>query len=446
MGDETGSLRVDGGPGLSGGADMRNYMTLLKAIEETGVRAWLVGDTVRMIEMGIQPEVINVVLNSDELERVAAALGTGTMDMRGPYPALRGEIQGVPFRGFCIQGDSIEDDLARRDFSIEAIAMRSDGGLVDPFGGLLDIRNRVIRLSGDDISLIQKDPLRIVRMLRFAAELEMDIFWKTDMDVRAFLDEHPESLDAVADERWGREIIRGMKRRPWRFIRLCDAYGIIPFFLKELNDLKKVPDQRGGSLFDHALRTLQVIESRLDTNKIMQGDSFVLAGLFSLVGANSLEERDFKRKDHIISDYLTRWNVASETIGEVEAIVEKYRNFYEPISEERLCTALLEYNGDAVEATLEFAACVALAEDLPYEDILESNRWNLAQVLRRFAAVWFQTEGTSTRYLTGREVMSLLNIKPGRRVGELLDGLDMAVGTGKVSSRPAAEAWLLQNA
>ena len=62
-------------------------------------------------------------------------------------------------------------------------------------------------------------------------------------------------------------------------------------------------------------------------------------------------------------------------------------------------------------------------------------------LLRRFAAVELLTEA-SHRFLTGREVMSLLNMKPGPRVGELLDGLDMAVGTGKVNTLAKAEAWL----
>ena len=65
----------------------------------------------------------------------------------------------------------------------------------------------------------------------------------------------------------------------------------------------------------------------------------------------------------------------------------------------------------------------------------------MKQVLRRFKTVELQTEGAS-RYMTGREVMNLLNMKPGKKVGELLEGLDMAVGTGKVSSRQAAEEWL----
>ena len=80
-------------------------------------------------------------------------------------------------------------------------------------------------------------------------------------------------------------------------------------------------------------------------------------------------------------------------------------------------------------------------EKIDYREVLDDNRWNLKQVLRRFAAVALQTEG-SYRFLTGREVMSLLDMKPGRRVGELLDGLDMAVGTGKVNTLAKAEAWL----
>ena len=96
-----------------------------------------------------------------------------------------------------------------------------------------------------------------------------------------------------------------------------------------------------------------------------------------------------------------------------------------------------------MQVALEFALCVveARGEGEKYGEIIENNTWNLNQVLRRFNNVRLQTEGEN-RYMTGREIMSLLNMKPGRRVGELLEGLDMAVGTGKVSSRAGAEAWL----
>ena len=424
---------------------MRNYLDVLQTIEETGCKAWLVGDTVRMLEMGIQPETITLAVDTDDMYRLARLLGTGTIDARGPYPAIRGDILGTPFRAFGLRGETIEDDLACRDISIEAIAIRSDGGVVDPFGGRFDIRNRVIRLTGDNVDLIDADPLRILRMLRFAAEFEMDIFWKSESDVRKFLEVYADRMNSIPAERWGREIMKGLNRRPYRFIQMCDDYGLIPYFLSELEELKSTYDgQDKGSIYAHILEVLKVIEQRLDTSKIMQNDAFVLAGLFGMIGTHTLDGRDRTRiADHLVNEYLTRWNVPSQIIDEVLAIINGYKGFYKPKTEEEFCREVLEYTRDAVEVAIEFAMCVADAAGFldDVRDTLEANRWNLKQVLRRFDKVKEQTEG-STRYMTGREVMSLLGMKPGRRVGELLEGLDMAVGTGKVGSRAAAEDWL----
>lgn len=418
---------------------MRYYLDVLQKIEETKAKAWLVGDTVRMLQMGIQPEVITLAIDSDDMYSLALELDTGTVDARGPYPALRGEILGVPFRAFSLRGKTIEDDLACRDLSIEAIAIRSDGGIVDPFGGRFDIRNRVIRLTGDNVDLINDDPLRILRMLRFSAELEMDIFWKTQSDVRKFLTEHVDRMDKIPPERWGREIMKGIKRRPYKFIHLCDSYDLLPFFLKELEDMKS--DKR---LFEHVLKVLEVIERKFDTNKLMQSDAFVLAGLLGNIGTKTLDGSDRNKfTDRLVVDYLTRWNVNSETIEEVIAIINSFKDFYKPVSELEFCRDVLKYSEEAIEVALEFAKCVVESENVTkkYGEVLEDNTWNLQQVLRRFNNVRLQTEGAQ-RYMTGREVMNLLNMKPGRRVGELLEGLDLAVGIGQVSSRAGAEAWL----
>ena len=423
---------------------MRNYLDILKKIEETGAKAWLVGDTVRMIEMGIQPETITLAIDSDDMYSVSQAIGTGTVDARGPFPALRGEILGASFRAFGLRGGSIEDDLACRDFSIEAIAIRSDGGVVDPFGGRLDIRNRVLRLTGDNVELIDSDPLRILRMLRFAAEFNMDIFWKTDADVRKFLDVQAERMKSIPTERWGREILKGIRHRPARFIEYCDVYGLLPFFIPDLEKLKKASDGKGNTIYGHILHILQIIEKRLETNKIIQNDTVVLAGLLGHLNSvkPDLSDRD-KQADRMITEYMTRWNITSETISNVLAIINNYRRFYDVVSEEEFCRQALNYSRTAMLVALQFAKCASIVEGTfdKYRDVLDNNSWNLQQVLRRFKTVELQTEGAS-RYMTGREVMHLLNMKPGKRVGELLEGLDFAIGTGKVSSRKAAEEWL----
>lgn len=423
---------------------MRNYLDVLKKIEETGARAWLVGDTVRMMQMGIQPETITLAVDSDDMYAVSQAIGTGTVDARGPFPALRGELLGVPFRAFGLRGASIEDDLACRDLSIEAIAIRSDGGMVDPFGGRFDIRNRVIRLTGDNVELIEADPLRILRMLRFAAEFEMDIFWKTESDVRKFLDSHADRMKSIPQERWGREIMKGIRRRPYRFIEYCDDYDLLPFFVPDLEELKKASDGAGSTIYGHVLHILQIIEQRLDVNKIIQNDTFVLAGLLGHINSfkPDLSDRD-KQADRIITEYMTRWNIPAETINNVVAIMNNYRHFYSPVDEAEFCRQALNYSPSAILVALQFAKCAAIAEGHidEHRDTLDNNSWNLKQVLRRFRTVELQTQGSS-RYMTGREVMSLLHMKPGKRVGELLEGLDFAVGIGKVNSRAAAEAWL----
>ena len=428
---------------------MRNYIEVLKKIEQTGVKAWLVGDTVRMIEMGVQPDFITLTLDSKkDLYSVALSIGTGTVDARGPFPALRGVISGIPFRAFALRGKTIEDDLACRDFSIEAIAIRSDGGIVDPFGGRFDIRNKVIRITGDDVGVIEQDPLRILRMLRFAAELEMDIFWKSSSDVRKFLESNAQKMNNIPPERWGREIIKGIKSRPYRFIQLCDDYGLTQFFLKDLENLKQVPDDDGGNLFQHVIKTLRAIENRIDTHKFMQNDAFVLAGLFSRIGTTVLKDDNRpKSADHLIQDYMTKWNIPADIIEDVVAIANNYRNFYKPLSEMSLCRSVLKYSQDAVMAALEYALCIAQTEVLlpGYKEALEENRWRLAQVIRRFTAVSMQNEG-NPRYLTGREIMHLLNMKQGRKIGELLNDLDIAVGLGEVSSRARAEEWLKAHA
>ena len=166
----------------------------------------------------------------------------------------------------------------------------------------------------------------------------MDIFWKSASDVRKFLDSHASRMNNIAPERWGREILKGIKRRPYRFMQLCDDYGLIPFFLKDLENLKHVPDDDGGNLFEHVMKTLHAIEKRIDTHKVMQNDAFILSGLFSRIGTTVLKDDNRpKSADHLIQDYMTKWNVPAEIIEDVIAIANNYRNFYKPLSEMSLC-------------------------------------------------------------------------------------------------------------
>ena len=127
----------------------------------------------------------------------------------------------------------------------------------------------------------------------------------------------------------------------------------------------------------------------------------------------------------------------------VAAVVRNYRLPYSPITEEQLCRAALKHGFEAVEMIVDFAICNSQADKMKNMETLVANKWKLGEVLRRFDETRRRTEG-STRYLTGDEVMNVLRIQPGRVVGDILNELDMAVGTGIVSSKKEATDWVLK--
>ncbi|MDR2136831.1 MAG: hypothetical protein LBO68_00960 [Synergistaceae bacterium] len=422
---------------------MKTYLRALEAIESSGVKAWLVGDPVRKVVMGIYPSNLSIVVEHCDLEALAASLGTGTVGGTD-FPVLRTSILGHKVEVSCMRGRTIEDDLSKRDFTMNAIAIRSDDSFVDPFNGRHDIRNALIRLTGDDVDLVRDDPIRIVRMLRFAAELDMDIFWKSESDVRVFVANNADHIRNTPAERWGREILNGMRRRPYDFIYLCDKYRLLPFFLNDLEQLKeiKIDGEETTTLFDHTVTMLRIAQDFLGARKRRDNDiAFSLAMLFHHAGSVIGQFTDSAEAAEIAVRYLKTWNVTSETAATVRAIIRNYHRNYEVRTEDQLCKAVLQHGSEAVEMTLNFSICNSEADGLKNREVLAANKWKLGEVTRRFDEARRRTNGNS-HYLTGDEVMKILDIKPGKVIGEILDELGMAVGTGFVASKQEAADWV----
>jgi tRNA nucleotidyltransferase/poly(A) polymerase len=388
---------------------------------------------------------LTVVVGRCDLETLKDSLGGGTILGAEPFLVLHSTILGSRVEISCLQGDSIEEDLARRDFSMNAIAIRSDDCFVDPFNGRHDIRNSLIRLTSDDIGLVRSDPIRIVRMFRFAAELDMHIFWKSEADVRTFISRNAELIRNMPLERWGREILNGMRRCPYDFIYLCDHFRLLPFFLSELEALKDVPVDGGGSLFDHTLDTLKIVQTFLSGRKHRENDMvFSLAALFHHAGSVAGQPLDTAGAAQTAVKRLKSWNVNTDTLHMVSTIIEHYRLTYAPVTEERLARAILEHGEETMSIIVDFAVCNSQADNMRNMETLAANKWKLGEVLRRYEETRRRTEG-SPRYLSGDEVMTILRLQPGKIVGEILDDLDIAVGTGLVNSKKEAADWVLKH-
>ncbi|NYZ61503.1 multifunctional CCA addition/repair protein [Luteimonas deserti] len=152
---------------------------------------------------------------------------------------------GRGYRGFVVDADpsvTLEQDLARRDFTINAIAEAPDGRLVDPYGGARDLESRVLRHVGPAFS---EDPLRVLRAARFMARFAPLGFTVAD-DTLALMRGMVEAgeLDALTPERVWQELVRALgARQPSAFLRTLRDCGALAVILPEVDALYGVPQR-----------------------------------------------------------------------------------------------------------------------------------------------------------------------------------------------------------
>ena len=170
-----------------------NARIALSVLEEGGFEAWLVGGCVRDALLGRPCSDIDIASNArwQEAQRLFEAQGFTTHETGVAHGTLTVVVNGQPFEVTTYRCDgsykdsrhpdfvrfvsSIEEDLARRDFTMNAMAYRPERGLVDPYGGKDDLDRHLIRAVGDPKKRFDEDALRILRACRFSAQLGFEI-------------------------------------------------------------------------------------------------------------------------------------------------------------------------------------------------------------------------------------------------------------------------------
>lgn len=197
----------------------------------------------RVVETGIRHGTVTVLLDGEPLEITTFRVENGYSDGRHP--------DGVRFVR------EIEADLARRDFTVNAIAYSPTRGLVDPFGGQADIECRILRAVGDPETRFSEDALRILRGLRMAAETGFVLEERTAAALCALAP----TLSRVAPERISTELLRLLcGRYAGRVLRAyTEVIGVV---LPEILPMKGFQQHNHYHLYDvleHTLRALEQI-------------------------------------------------------------------------------------------------------------------------------------------------------------------------------------------
>ena len=257
----------------------KEIVTIVETLEKAGFEAFLVGGCTRDILLGRTPKDWDITTNASPEQIIPLFPKTFYENTYGTVGVVNESaederlkiVEVTPYRLESSYSDhrhpdqvrfskSIEDDLKRRDFTINAVAVSLSKGaikdIVDLFGGLKDIKDKTVRAVGNPNDRFTEDALRMIRAVRLATELGFTI----NIDTEKAILSHGNLLEKISVERVRDEFVRIlMSPSPKAGIELLEKLNILQYIVPELIKAKGVGQNQAHAfdVWEHLLRTLQ---------------------------------------------------------------------------------------------------------------------------------------------------------------------------------------------
>ena len=334
-------------------------------------------------------------------------------------------------------GRSLEDDLFRRDFTINAMALRlPDLELVDPYGGVRDLAAGMLRTPGRPEDSFSDDPLRMMRAARFAARLDIPPAPEVEQAMR----DMAERIGIISAERVRDELVKLITaKNPRRGIDLLVETGLAEHVIPEVPALRMEVDEHHHhkDVYEHSLTVLmQAIDLETDDAGPVPAPDLILrlAALLHDVGKPATRRMEpggavsFRHHDvvgaKLVRKRLRALRFDKETIRSVSRLVELHMRFYGYREAGWTDSAVRRYVRDAGEQ-------LERLHRLTRSDVTTRNRRKvkmLAQAYddleRRIQELSEQEELAAIRpELDGQAIMRILQVSPGPAVGRAYDFL-----------------------
>lgn len=360
----------------------------------------------RTVDTGIQHGTVTVLMDGEGFEVTTYRIDGEYEDSRHP-------------REVCFTSN-LTEDLKRRDFTINAMAYSEKRGLLDEFNGVEDLKEGVIRCVGNPEERFHEDALRILRAVRFAAQLGFQIEEETLSAIRR-LAPH---LRYISAERIQTELLKLIVSPHPETLRLACEAGITAVILPEFDHMMETPQNNPHHIVnagEHTLRALQAVRA----DKVLR-----LSVLCHDFGKAVTRTTDESGIDHFYAhpevsgqmakDLLKRLKMDNETLYQVEKLV-KYHDYHPGTNARSVRKAIYKIGEDLFPKLLEVQRADVLAQST-YQQ--EDKLSDLKRIEELYHRILEEKQCLSLKDLavTGRDLIQA-GMKPGKELGICLSQL-----------------------
>ncbi|MDD3549364.1 MAG: HD domain-containing protein [Bacteroidales bacterium] len=425
------------------------------------VKAYVIGGYVRDFYLNRSCTDIDIVIEGNGMEIASAVasvletrvtlfkkFGTAMLRYKGfeiEFVGARKESYRSDSRKPIVENGTIEDDQKRRDFTINAMAFslaKEDyGTLTDPFNGMDDLKQKVIRTPLNPDTTFSDDPLRMIRAIRFAAQLDFSI----DDASFASVERNASRINIVSQERITAELQKIMAApKPSIGFMLMEKSGLLALLIPQISLLKGVETMEGKGHKENFSHTMEVLD-----NVASASDNIWLrwAALLHDVGKPSTKHFDkksgwtFHGHDFIGSKMIPGiFRQLRLPLGEEMRYVQKLVQLHlrpialvNEVSDSGIRRLLFEAGRDIDDLMLLCRADITSKNPRTVRRHLE----NFEQVSKKMALV---EEKDAIRNfqppITGEIIMKTFGIPPCREVGQIKDYIKEAILDGKIGNNP----------
>lgn len=428
--------------------------SILKMLQTAGFEAFVVGGSVRDLLLDKEPKDWDITTNAtpEDIQKLfpksfyANDFGTVTV-LTKPEASGISEVEVTTYRVDADYSDnrhpdsvkftsSLKEDLARRDFTVNALALADKGQktaaddivliedmvVVDPFGGLKDLHAKIVRAVREPVERFQEDALRLVRAVRLAAQLDFMIEEKTLAAIKA----NARLIEHVSKERIRDELIKiVMSSRPEMGLNLLRETGLLSYILPELMEGVGVEQNKHHvfTVFDHNVKSLQfaaefdyALEIRLaallhDVGKPrtrrLQGNDYTFYA-HEIVGARMTEK------------LLKRLKFSGEMVAKITHLVRQHMFYYDvgKLTEAGVRRLLRRVGPDHFADLIKLRIAERKGSGVP-----KAEPYRLRHLQFMVEKVAQQAISVGQLKINGNDLMQELGVKPGPVIGGILNAL-----------------------